>query len=217
MSRAASNAGFQSQSGFHDAFKRLFGATPGRAAGAELITVAWLESPVGPLLAGAVEEGVCLLEFVDRRAIEKQLDTLRRRFSAAAAPGEHPHLALLRTELAAYFRGTLRRFAVPLAVRGTPFQATVWDALRRIPHGQTRSYADIAADIARPTAVRAVARANGDNRIAILIPCHRVIGSDGSLTGYGGGLWRKQKLLEIEGARDSRRAHPLFTAPADPG
>ncbi|MCC6661886.1 MAG: methylated-DNA--[protein]-cysteine S-methyltransferase [Phycisphaerales bacterium] len=126
---------------------------------------------------------------------------MKRRFKAGAAPGQHRHLATLRRELSAYFAGGLRRFTVPLAVRGTEFQVKVWEALRRIPHGQTRSYATVAGEVGRPSAVRAVARANGDNRIAIIIPCHRVIGSDGSLTGYGGGLWRKERLLEIEGAR----------------
>jgi AraC family transcriptional regulator of adaptative response/methylated-DNA-[protein]-cysteine methyltransferase len=159
-------------------------------------TLARIESPVGTLLAGAVEEGVCRLEFADRRATEARPGSL-----PATAPGEHRHLATLRRELGAYFAGKLSRFAVPLAVRGTEFQVKVWEALRRIPHGETRSYADIAREIGRPSAVRAVARANGDNRIAVLIPCHRVIGSDGSLTGYGGGLWRKEKLLEIEGVR----------------
>lgn len=178
-----------------------FGESPGGASTMEVITVDWIESPVGPLLAGAVGEGVCLLEFVDRRAIKRQIETMKRRFKAGAAPGQHRHLATLRRELSAYFAGGLRRFTVPLAVRGTEFQVKVWEALRRIPHGQTRSYATVAGEVGRPSAVRAVARANGDNRIAIIIPCHRVIGSDGSLTGYGGGLWRKERLLEIEGAR----------------
>lgn len=200
MNGASAAAGFESESGFREAFKRLFEATPGKANEAQVITVSWMESPVGPLLVGAVDEGVCLVEFVDRRAIEKQIDTMKRRFGASAAPGEHRHLAMLKRELEAYFAGKLTKFAVPLSIRGTEFQVKVWAALRRIPHGETRSYADIARDIGQPTAVRAVARANGDNRIAILIPCHRVIGSDGTLTGYGGGLWRKEKLLEIEGA-----------------
>ena len=109
-----------------------------------------------------------------------------------------PVLDSLARQLDDYFRGRLVRFTVPLRVPGTDFQRAVWTALAEIPYGQTCSYEDIAKSLGRPTAVRAVARANGDNRIAIVIPCHRVIGKDGSLTGYGGSLWRKQRLLELE-------------------
>jgi methylated-DNA-[protein]-cysteine S-methyltransferase len=105
----------------------------------------------------------------------------------------------MRAQLAAYFDGKLREFTVPLDVRGTPFQQKVWATLRTIPYGETWSYGDLARKLGAPTATRAVAHANGDNPIAIVIPCHRVIGSDGELTGYGGGLWRKRALLEREG------------------
>ena len=105
----------------------------------------------------------------------------------------------LQPQLETYFAGEPVDFDVPLRAPGTDFQARVWKCLQDIPSGTTRSYMEIASEIGRPTAVRAVARANGDNRIAILIPCHRVIGANGKLTGYGGGLWRKQRLLEIEG------------------
>jgi AraC family transcriptional regulator of adaptative response/methylated-DNA-[protein]-cysteine methyltransferase len=108
------------------------------------------------------------------------------------------HLSILATQLAAYFAGTRTTFTVPLHTPGTEFQQQVWRMLRDIPCGQVRSYAQQAAAIGRPTATRAVARANGDNRIAIVIPCHRVIGADGTLTGYGGQLWRKQWLLDHE-------------------
>ena len=101
-------------------------------------------------------------------------------------------------ELARYFAAEEARFTVPLAMHGTPFHREVWTALRAIPPGQTVSYGDLAARVGRPTAARAVARANGMNQIAIIIPCHRVIGADGSLTGYAGGLWRKQALIGIE-------------------
>lgn len=101
-------------------------------------------------------------------------------------------------ELDAFFEGRSARFDTPLHQDGGAFSRAVWDELRRIPAGRTRSYAEIAQRIGRPTAVRAVARANGANQIALIVPCHRVIGADGSLTGYGSGLWRKQRLLEIE-------------------
>jgi O-6-methylguanine DNA methyltransferase len=101
-------------------------------------------------------------------------------------------------ELEAYFAGDVRRFTMPVSKPGTDFQAAVWDRLLEIPYGATVSYGDVARDLGRASAVRAVARAVGDNRIAIVIPCHRVVGADGRLTGYGGGLWRKQKLLDHE-------------------
>jgi AraC family transcriptional regulator of adaptative response/methylated-DNA-[protein]-cysteine methyltransferase len=169
-----------------------------------------IESPLGPLLAAASERGVCLLEFVDPHAKATQAATLRRRFAAEIRPGSNAHLEQLRTELLAYFAGDRRAFGVPLDASGTPIQARVWDALRAIPCGRTRSYLDVAGQIGRPTATRAVARANGDNRVAILIPCHRVIGSDGTLTGYAGGLWRKQWLLEHERAMTDQTSEGLF-------
>jgi AraC family transcriptional regulator of adaptative response/methylated-DNA-[protein]-cysteine methyltransferase len=159
-----------------------------------------IESPLGPLLAGASDSGICLLEYTDRRMLEHNFETMRRRFGCAVVPGEHAWLKQLRGELAEYFAGKRQAFAVPLESRGTPFQEKVWAELRRIPHGETISYDELARRIGQPTAQRAVARANGMNRICILIPCHRVIGKDGSLTGYGGGLWRKRLLLELERA-----------------
>ena len=133
--------------------------------------------------------------------IETQIARLRKRLGCVFVPGETGLFGELTTELDRYFRGGLKEFSIPVLAPGTDFQRSVWNRLRAIPSGATRSYAEIAAEIGRPTAVRAVARANGDNRIAVLIPCHRVIGSDGKLTGYGGGLWRKQRLLEIEQER----------------
>jgi AraC family transcriptional regulator of adaptative response/methylated-DNA-[protein]-cysteine methyltransferase len=157
-----------------------------------------LESPLGPLLAGAGDDGVCLLEFTDRRMLEHNFETMRRLFGCPVVPGTHPLLDQLREELADYFGGKRLSFSVPLAARGTPFQEKVWQSLRGIPFGETISYDELARRIGQPTAQRAVARANGMNRICVLIPCHRVIGKDGTLTGYGGGLWRKRLLLELE-------------------
>jgi AraC family transcriptional regulator of adaptative response/methylated-DNA-[protein]-cysteine methyltransferase len=157
-----------------------------------------LESPLGPLLVGATDDGVCLLEFTDRRMLETNLATIRTRFRCPVVPGGHAILTRLRSGLREYFAGTRRDFTVPLAPKGTAFQEQVWSALRKIPSGETIAYDELARRVGRPTAQRAVALANGQNRIAILIPCHRVIGKDGSLTGYGGGLWRKRLLLELE-------------------
>lgn len=169
-----------------------------------------IESPLGPLLAAASERGVCLLEFVDRHAPATRAATRRPRFVARIRHRGNAHLEQLQTELRAYFAGERRTFGVPLDASGTPFQARVWDALCAIPCGRTRSYLDVARQIGRPTATRAVARANGDNPVAILIPCHRVIGSDGTLTGYAGGLWRKRWLLEHERAMTDQASEGLF-------
>jgi AraC family transcriptional regulator of adaptative response/methylated-DNA-[protein]-cysteine methyltransferase len=195
----ALDSGFESHSGFREAFTRTFGEAPGRTRrNGECIVTAMLESPLGPLVAGASDAGVCLLEYTDRRMLERNFETMRRRFGCAVVPGEHRLLNQLRRELQEYFAGQRRDFSAPLAPRGTPFQEKVWRELRRIPYGETISYDALARRIGQPTAQRAVARANGMNRICILIPCHRVIGKDGSLTGYGGGLWRKRLLLELE-------------------
>jgi AraC family transcriptional regulator of adaptative response/methylated-DNA-[protein]-cysteine methyltransferase len=157
-----------------------------------------MESPLGPLVAGASERGVCLLEFSDRRMLETQVATLKRRLKCAAVPGEHPLLTQLGAELAEYFTGQRREFTIPLYYPGTDFQVCVWDALRAIPYGETTSYEALAASLGRDGAQRAVGKANGDNRVAIVIPCHRVVRKDGTLCGYGGGLWRKRRLLELE-------------------
>jgi len=196
---AVFDSGFESHSGFRDAFNRTFGDSPGRAKleGNRILT-SMIESPLGPMLAGANEEGICLLEYTDRRMLETNLATLRDRFGCAIVPGEHKWLTKLRHQLRDYFAQKRTEFTVPLAPRGTPFQERVWRELQIIPHGQTISYDELARRIGQPTAQRAVARANGMNRICILIPCHRVIGKDGSLTGYGGGLWRKRLLLALE-------------------
>ncbi|HEY6947196.1 MAG TPA: methylated-DNA--[protein]-cysteine S-methyltransferase [Gemmatimonadales bacterium] len=167
-------------------------------AGTEHVTLGWIESPLGPLVVGAAERGVCLLDFSDRRGRETQIATLERRLRCTTEPGEHPLLTRLSAELTEYFAGRRRVFAVPLFYPGTTFQTRVWDALREIPYGETTSYGALAATVGRPHAPRAVGHANGDNPIAIVIPCHRVVRKDGTLCGYGGGLWRKQRLLELE-------------------
>jgi AraC family transcriptional regulator of adaptative response/methylated-DNA-[protein]-cysteine methyltransferase len=195
---AAFDAGYESQSGFREAFEKLFGCPPGRADSATCVKTAWIETPLGPMVACATEQGICLLEFSDRRMLERQFAIVRRRYGAALVPGEAPAIRELRVQLAEYFAGTRREFTVALDPTGSEFQTKVWTALREIPHGQTVPYAELARRCGNPAAVRAVARANGDNRIAILIPCHRVVGGDGDLTGYGGGLWRKRVLLDLE-------------------
>ena len=197
--------GWESHSGFRDAFAKATGEPPGRvdrraAPGQGAIRIAWIDTPLGRLIAGATPEAICLLEFPDRRMIDTQLTTVRRRYGLPLVPGESELLERLRTQLAEYFAGTRRVFGLPLDYAGTPFQKKVWEALLRIPYGETRCYSELAAAIGRPGAARAVGHANGQNRIAIVIPCHRVIAADGGLGGYGGGLWRKLRLLEAEAA-----------------
>ncbi len=193
--------GYDSHSGFRDAFQRTFGQPPGNSRETDCIRMAWIESPVGPLIAGATDQGICLLEFTERRMLETQLKKLQKLFSCAMIPGENALLEKLREELRLYFDRNLRQFKVPLLYPGTPFQTRVWNELLRIPYGETRSYEQIAHSIGAPEAIRAAASANGMNRIAILIPCHRVVNKNGGLGGYGGGLWRKQLLLNLESSQ----------------
>jgi AraC family transcriptional regulator of adaptative response/methylated-DNA-[protein]-cysteine methyltransferase len=195
---AALDHGYESLSGFNAAVRGLIGAPP--TASGELATVILrrITTPLGPMLAGAVGTKVCFLEFADRRMLEHQLAALAKRLECRYLPGNAPVLQALNEQLDAYFSGRLQCFDVPLESPGTEFQQAVWGQQLKIPYGETRSYADVAEALGRPTATRAVARANGTNRLAILIPCHRVIGKDGSLTGYAGSLWRKQWLLELE-------------------
>jgi AraC family transcriptional regulator of adaptative response/methylated-DNA-[protein]-cysteine methyltransferase len=197
---AGLDAGFESDSGFREAFARVFGEAPGRARDKALSIAAWIDTPLGPMLAIAGDEGLELLEFVDRRALEAELAELARKWKRSIVPGEHAILKKTATQLAEYFAGTRRTFDIPLKLQGSPFQVAAWKALGDIPYAETRSYADMARAIGSPGAVRAIGRANGQNRIAIVVPCHRVIQADGSLCGYGGGRWRKQWLLDHERA-----------------
>jgi AraC family transcriptional regulator of adaptative response/methylated-DNA-[protein]-cysteine methyltransferase len=159
-----------------------------------------IDTPLGRMLALADRQGLRLLEFVDRRGLDKVIGRLRRRLQCAVVPGTNAMLEAVEAQLRRYFAGEQLEFDLPLAPVGSAFQLGVWAALQRIPGGKTRSYAEIAAEVGRPGAQRAVGRANGSNVMLIVIPCHRVIGADGSLSGYGGGVWRKQRLLDLERA-----------------
>jgi O-6-methylguanine DNA methyltransferase len=171
-------------------------------------SVAWLadvDTPIGEMIAGATDTHLVLLEFAHRRRLDEQLARLSRTTGLVLERGDSRIVRELRHELDEYFRGKRKEFSIPIDARGTQFQMRVWSELRRIPNGTTTSYGRLAISVGQPSAVRAVARANGDNPISILIPCHRVIGSDGSLTGYGGGLWRKKKLLDLEAKAEALR------------
>jgi AraC family transcriptional regulator of adaptative response/methylated-DNA-[protein]-cysteine methyltransferase len=163
-----------------------------------IITTKKIETGLGTMIGGAVDDGICLLEFSDRRMLPREYSDLERYFKARIEEGEHPYLEKLTLQLNEYFEGRLKEFSLPLVTPGTEFQKKVWKELMNIPYGTTRSYFEQSIALGKPEAIRAVANANGMNRISIIIPCHRVIGSDGHLTGYGGGLKRKRWLLDHE-------------------
>ena len=204
---AVYDAGYQSPSGFYSDAKERLGMTPSAwRDGGRGETIRWtsFDSPLGPMLIAASSKGICRLTFDDSEA------SLRRLFPKASIVEDAGGLREL-------VEGALEAIEKPLAVRdlpidvaGTAFQEAVWRELRKIPPGETRSYAQIAAAIGQPTAVRAVGTANGDNHVAVLIPCHRVIRSDGSLGGYAGGLNRKRQLLDAEGHRERSPELPLL-------
>jgi AraC family transcriptional regulator of adaptative response/methylated-DNA-[protein]-cysteine methyltransferase len=190
--------GYESTSGFRGAFARIFGRPPRGAQGSACLLGRRLETPLGTMLALADERGLRMLEFVDRRGLEREIALLRRRLKCTVVPGNNAVLDATAAQLARYFSGESLDFDLPLAPVGSEFQRKVWADLQCIPAGRTRSYAEMAARIGVPGGARAVGRANGSNMLGIVIPCHRVINADGTLCGYGGGIWRKQRLLDHE-------------------
>ena len=195
---AQHEASFESSSAFRSAFARLLGRAPAELRTDRLLRATWIPTPLGDMIAVSSRSHLHLLEFVDRKALPAELKRLEAASKEAIGIGSFAPSEQAAAELGDYFAARSDRFSTPLALAGSVFTQQVWDALREIPAGETRSYGEIAQRIGRPTATRAVARANGANQIALMIPCHRVIGADGALTGYGGGLWRKQRLIEIE-------------------
>ena len=150
------------------------------------------------MVAGATKEGICLLEFSDRKTLSSQIEEVTGLLETIIKEGSNRHLRMLKRQLKEYFKGKRKEFSLQMLTPGTEFQQSVWKELLKIPYGSTRSYQEQADMLKNPLSVRAVAQANGANRIAIIIPCHRVIGSDGHLVGYGGGLERKKWLLDHE-------------------
>ncbi|MCC5807712.1 MAG: methylated-DNA--[protein]-cysteine S-methyltransferase [Opitutales bacterium] len=202
---SAMEADFDSVSGFCEAMRRATGHSPREARGRHALRVAQVPSPLGPVMVAGDEDAVYLVEFWDRRMLEQQFATLEKRLDAVFFPGEPDPVRRIRDELTAYFAGDLRQFTTPLRYPGSAHQEQVWKALTEVPYGKTRTYGELAQQIGRPSAVRAVARAVGENRLAIVLPCHRIVGADGRLTGYGGGLWRKRFLLAHEGGQEPGR------------
>ncbi len=204
LDNTAADAGFESLSGFRDAFSKVFGEPAGKADRAHAIHLGWVETPIGPMIAGSRDGALVLLEFTNRRMMEAQIETLKKRFKTGFVPEDDEVIRKTRSELDEYFAGKRSKFSIPLDFPGTPFETKVWKGLLEIPYGETRNYEDLARVTGSKGAVRAVGSANGRNRIAIVIPCHRVVNKSGALGGYGGGLWRKQALLNLEQGRPAQ-------------
>ena len=194
----AFDSGYDSLSGFNSMFKNIIGSSPQNSKDKRIINVTHIETDLGLMVAGATDKGICMLEFSDYKLIDLEYKQLIGQFKAPLVQGDNPHFDTLRSQLDEYFKGKRREFDIPLDLAGTEFQKQVWLSLLKIPYGCTTNYAKQAELLGKPSAVRAVANANGKNKISIILPCHRVIGADGTLTGYGGGIWRKKKLLEFE-------------------
>lgn len=190
--------GYESPSGFGSAFRKTFGHSPKQGKNMDCIVTTWIHTPIGDIQLGASSKGLCFLEFDDPTRLASQLNALEKSIGMNAVAGMNQHLEQAKEELSAYFAGSLQNFSLTLHYQGSSFQQQVWGELQRIPYGETRSYEDIARAIGNPKAVRAVGTTNGLNRIAIIIPCHRVVNKGGTLGGYGGGLWRKRLLLALE-------------------
>ena len=197
ITNTAFDLGFESLSGFNSSYQTIVGKSPTKI-NKTIINIIRFTTPLGPMFGCATTRGVCLFEFTNRRMLETEFKDLTKRLNAVILPGENNHLKQLKNEISEYYKGKRKKFTVALDTPGSDFQKSVWDILQTIPYGDTWSYQQQAVQLNNPKAVRAVANANGHNRIAIIIPCHRVIGKDGNLTGYGGGLERKKWLLDFE-------------------
>lgn len=191
------DAGFDSPSGFTDAIKRNFGANPSELKNRPFLSATWFETPIGPMLCIVNDDGLHMLEFAERKGLASELKTTIFKVAPVSFQKHEYHL-IVKSQLDEYFAGTRRKFNLKLAQSGSIFEKGVWQLLLLVPFGETRCYSQIAKSCNNEKAVRAVARANGANKIAIIVPCHRIIGADGSLTGYGGQLWRKEWLLRHE-------------------
>lgn len=195
---AAYGSGYSSLSGFQHTFRKAAAMNPSESASREQLALTRIETPLGQMIAVASSAGICILEFTDRRMLETQFRQVEKHFRSPILPGSSRYFEELKKQLKEYFEGGRKNFDIALKTVGTDFQKSVWNILMTIPYGKTISYKEEAAGLMNPKAVRAVANANGHNRIAIIIPCHRVIGDNGKLVGYGGGLWRKDWLIRHE-------------------
>lgn len=199
IDKVAHDAGYESLSGFRDAFQKAFGITPGGAVQAKRpMLVNRIPTPLGPMVIIASDNELLLLEFADRQLLETQIQTLAKRLDVGFCPGETPIMQETQRQLSQYFASARQQFDLPIGIYGSDFQQSVWQALLQIPYGTTKSYEQMAQALGKPLASRAIGRANGTNRLAIVIPCHRVIRQNGELSGYSGNAWRKQWLLKLE-------------------
>lgn len=197
----ALNAGYESLSGFRDAFQKWFGTTPGRIEnGRHVLMITRIPTPLGPMVVAADDNHLYLLEFADRRMLETQVKRLAKKLKCRFSPGDNRIIEQTHREITEYFAGSRRQYDVSIQHVGTPFQESIWKRLLEIPYGETSNYGRLATAANKPSGQRAVGRANGDNPLAIIVPCHRVLRSDGSICGYGGGVRRKEWLLRHEKA-----------------
>lgn len=190
-------AGYESASAFNDAFTKIMGNPPKKQHG-KMIYASIISTPIGRMLSLTDSNGLYLLEFMNRRGLEREIEKLRHVQNARVIPGETEISRQLAGQLTEYFQSKRTRFSIPLYTKGSAFQKEVWRYLEGIPLGETRTYLEMATELGNPKAVRAVGNANGANQIAILIPCHRVVRTNGELGGYGGGVERKKYLLQLE-------------------
>ncbi len=195
---AAFESGYESLSGFNESYRSVFGDSASKIKNENIINIVRFSTPLGAMFACATEKGICLLEFTDEKRLESLLKDLQKRLDTVMLPGKNKHLTQVQDELKEYFEGKRTEFTIVLDMQGTDFRKLVWQELMTIPFGSTKTYKEQAIALNNGKAIRAVASANGANKINIIIPCHRVIGSNGSLTGYGGGLHRKKWLLDFE-------------------
>ncbi|KAA0208265.1 methylated-DNA--[protein]-cysteine S-methyltransferase [Ignavibacteria bacterium CHB1] len=195
---AAYDSGYESLSGFNEAYRKILKTSPTKSCSKLIINIKRISTPLGTMFIAGTEKEICLVEFTDRRMLESEFIDLSKRMNAEIIYGENKIINKAEKQLTEYFNGRRKKFTVPLLTPGTEFRKRVWKELIKIPYAKTISYKQQATNIGKPEAVRAVASANGHNRIAIIIPCHRVVGENGHLTGYGGGVWRKKWLIELE-------------------
>jgi AraC family transcriptional regulator of adaptative response/methylated-DNA-[protein]-cysteine methyltransferase len=198
MIEAQHEAGFESGQGFRNAIGRLLHRSPAELASPSPLALAVLKTPLGPMVTAATDEGLWLLEFADRPELAAELAAVGREAQARLSLGDNRGTSAIAAEVNAYFEGDMNAFASVPVRYGTAFTSSVHDQLRAIPPGTTISYRQLAERIGRPGAFRAVARANAANRLALIVPCHRVIAASGKISGYAGGVWRKEWLLQHE-------------------
>ncbi len=198
ISYSAFESGYESLSGFNKSYQSIFGKSASNSKDKNVVNIIRFSSPIGSLIACATDVGICYLGFIGQEKFETHMEEILKCNNAIMLPGINVHLEQLQKELSAYFIGDMKEFSVKLDMVGTEFRKSVWNQLKGIPYGDIITYRNQAISMNNIKAIRAIASANGENKISIIIPCHRVIGSNGKLTGYAGGLHKKKWLLDFE-------------------